>query len=80
MTITDLQSICAKAINEGKGNFEVVFDTEAVCFNTHAVRVSRAFIQDDFPEELGKYLILNYDMSKEDISFFREDTRVTVQK
>jgi len=69
MTINELSVICSKAINNGKGNFE------AVCFNTHAVKVSRAFIQDDFPEDLGKYLILNYDMSKEDVSFFREDDR-----
>ena len=58
MTINDLSLICQEAIDEGKGNFEVVFDTEAMCFDTHIVKVSRAFIQDDFPEELGKYLIL----------------------
>jgi len=75
MTIEQLYQVCKSAYYSGKGDLEVVFDTEAMCFDSHLVNVSRAILQDDMPEELGKYLILNYDMPKELVTFFRPDER-----
>ena len=61
MNVKELHEICKKAIEDGKGDSAVVFDSCAVCFDVHLIDVSSAYIESE-PEE---YLILNFRMQKD---------------
>lgn len=72
MTIQNLFDTCSTAIANGKGDYEVLFDTEAMSFLTHMVKVSSAIVEDTAPD-LKNYLILNYDMSREKVKFSKDN-------
>ncbi len=65
MKIKELCNICNEQVKKGNGEFDVLFDTEAQCFDTHMVEIKMATFECN--EEIGipNYLCLSYDFCKE---------------
>jgi len=64
MTINDLNKICIDAINKGKGDAEVSFDSEAVCFDCHLIDIESAFLTLEDEGSIDDRLILGYSWNK----------------
>lgn len=45
MTVSELLAIVSKAVEDGHGQAEVVFDTDAACYSVHLVDVGTAALE-----------------------------------
>ena len=76
MNIKELHKICCDLVDQGHGDKDVVFDTEAQCFNVHLVSIKSADYEPIIPET--DCLILTFDWNKED-HCFKKDLAPTPQ-
>ena len=66
MTIAELHAITTKAMEDGKGDAEIYFDTEAVCFDVHCVGISSAYVQEyPFSNPPEPIMMLHWDYNHE---------------
>ena len=60
MTAKELQVVLQEAIDAGKGDCEVLFDSEAQCFKVHMIHLKSAYFMDE--RFLGyPFISLHYD-------------------
>lgn len=56
MKVKDLLEVLSSMVAEGRGDADVLFDTDAACFNVHLVDVDKAF-----PGEKDEIALLGHD-------------------
>jgi hypothetical protein len=65
MTVQQLKEKCDELVNNGFGEIEVYFDSEAMCFETHLIKIKDAYFVGLDVIDSQSYFVLTFDHENE---------------
>ena len=72
MKLEEIYKMAKQGMADGHKDADVFFDSEAVCFDTHLVKITSANIVEAGEVDDSEYLIFNFSMPDEKFHFNKD--------